>query len=140
MDYVLLSALKGFNLRRLILSYDIACQYHKNLRSRISGFQNDLKLDLDNVDLEVIIPKFHIVGHGENCQTRYSFNFREHMGRTDGENIERGWAAFNGTATSLREMGPGSRHDSLNFTFASWNWQRIILLGEINNKNVNIHY
>lgn len=51
------------------------------------------------------------------------------MGRTDGEAPERGWAAMNGLATSTKEMGPGSRRDTLDDHFGDYNWRKVISMG-----------
>ncbi|KAG5635682.1 hypothetical protein H0H81_010420 [Sphagnurus paluster] len=39
------------------------------------------------------------------------------VGRTDGEAPKRGWAAVNAVTSSTKEMGPGSRHDTLDDHF-----------------------
>ncbi len=52
------------------------------------------------------------------------------MGRTDGENIERGWAWMNPASLSTREMGPGARHDTLDDQWQAWNYQRVVRFGE----------
>lgn len=52
------------------------------------------------------------------------------VGRTDGEEIERSWARHSGTASSTREMGPGSRHDTLEDHFGWSNWMKYSSMGE----------
>ncbi|KAF9001224.1 hypothetical protein BDZ89DRAFT_1096061 [Hymenopellis radicata] len=47
------------------------------------------------------------------------------VGRTDGEAPERGWAASNGAAASTKEMGPGSRLDTLDDHFGDQNWRKV---------------
>ena len=112
-----------------MISYDIACQYRKNLAKRIESYENEMQLPSSITEIETVIPMFHIPAHGSSCQTRYSLTFRPQMGRTDGENIERGWAAFNPASMQVREMGSGSRRDVLNFHFDVWNFQRIVNMG-----------
>ena len=51
------------------------------------------------------------------------------VGRTDGEEVERGWAKFNGTAGSTREMGPGSREETLEDHFEFNNVEKYLTLG-----------
>jgi hypothetical protein len=77
-----------------------------------------------------VIPKMHIYGHGKSCQTRYSLNFLKHSARTDGEDPERWWAHINPVTTSTREMGPGSRQDTIDDHAAAWNFRKIIGFGE----------
>ncbi|KLO04000.1 hypothetical protein SCHPADRAFT_948091 [Schizopora paradoxa] len=52
------------------------------------------------------------------------------MARTDGENIERGWAWMNPASLSTREMGPGARHDTLDDQWMSWNYALVSRLGD----------
>lgn len=42
----------------------------------------------------------------------------------DGEAPECGWANINQVATSMKEMGPGSRKDVLNNHFGDANWKK----------------
>ena len=53
----------------------------------------------------------------------------ENSTRTDGENIERGWAWMNPASLSTREMGPGARHDTLDDQWGYWNWRILVQLG-----------
>ena len=129
MDFIFASATKTTTARRLVVSYDIACQWHKHLRSRMVSIPTKYRLDLDGHIMEYVIPKFHIGAHGSSCQTKFSLNFRPHMGRTDGENIERGWAWLNPASLSTREMGLGARQDALDDQWSFWNWRIIVSLG-----------
>ncbi|KAJ7576760.1 hypothetical protein C8J56DRAFT_899392 [Mycena floridula] len=53
------------------------------------------------------------------------------MGRTDREGVERPWANIGPVATSMREMGPGHRHDMLDDHWHDWNWRKIVALGKL---------
>ncbi|OBZ68735.1 hypothetical protein A0H81_11116 [Grifola frondosa] len=75
-----------------------------------------------------LIPKFHLPAHQGSCQTSYSFNLTINVGRTDGEAVERGWAAVNPFASSTKEMGPGARRDILDDVFGDYNWRKVCLL------------
>ncbi|KAG6873723.1 hypothetical protein C0992_008445, partial [Termitomyces sp. T32_za158] len=75
-----------------------------------------------------LVPKFHLMAHIQKCQVDYSFNFTPHVGQTDGEAPERGWAAVNAVSNSTKEMGPGSRHDTLDDHFGDYNWRKIMTL------------
>ncbi|KAJ7301433.1 hypothetical protein DFH08DRAFT_978753 [Mycena albidolilacea] len=61
---------------------------------------------------------------------QYSLDLVPGSAETDGEAIERPWAHIGGVATSTREMGPGSREDTLNAHWSSWNWDKLVGLGE----------
>ncbi|KAH7905401.1 hypothetical protein BJ138DRAFT_1138292 [Hygrophoropsis aurantiaca] len=102
MDYFFCQSLRH-NPEIIVLnvSYDIACQWSKNLKTRLISY---------------------------GSATRFSFNLTKGMGRTDGEAVERGWANINPAASSTREMGPGSRRDTLDDHFGDWNWKSSIIL------------
>ncbi|THU87804.1 hypothetical protein K435DRAFT_866944 [Dendrothele bispora CBS 962.96] len=78
-----------------------------------------------------VIPKLHIYGHQVLCQLTFSLNWLWGAGRTDGEGIERPWAHMGPVATSTRDMGPGSRHDTLDDHWGHWNWVKLIGLGPL---------
>ncbi len=132
MDFIFSSAIKNLSARRLVVSYDIACQWHKNLYSRLCSIPAEYCPDFDDRRVEFVIPKFHIGAHGSSCQSKFSLNFRPYMGRTDGENIERGWAWLNPASLSTREMGPGARQDALDDQWSFWNWRIVVSLGQFN--------
>ncbi|KAL0575644.1 hypothetical protein V5O48_006329 [Marasmius crinis-equi] len=51
-------------------------------------------------------------------------------GTTDSKGIERQWASLGPIGTSTREMGPGNRRDTIDDHVSSWNWRKVIRLGE----------
>lgn len=59
----------------------------------------------------------------------FSFNFTPQVGRTDGEAPERGWSAINAIAGSTKQMGPGSRLDTLDDHFGDYNWRKVASIG-----------
>jgi hypothetical protein len=75
------------------------------------------------------IPKFHIYGHGDKCQHKYSFNFQKWSARNDGEAPEWFWSHINPLSSSTREMSPGARFDTLDSHAAHWNWRKIVKFG-----------
>ncbi|KLO03894.1 hypothetical protein SCHPADRAFT_990181, partial [Schizopora paradoxa] len=135
MDFIFSSAIRDITAKRLVVSYDIACQWHKNLRGRLEIMNPAYSPDIDSRAVDFVIPKFHIGAHGSSCQTRFSLNYRPHMGRTDGENIERGWAWLNPASLSTREMGPGARQDALDDQWSFWNWRIVVSLGTSKDNN-----
>ncbi|KAF8164054.1 hypothetical protein K438DRAFT_1775752 [Mycena galopus ATCC 62051] len=48
----------------------------------------------------------------------------------DAEGIERVWAWIGAVAASMRDMGPGLRHDILDCQWGYWNWQKLIGIEE----------
>ncbi|KAF8869326.1 hypothetical protein BD779DRAFT_1614547 [Infundibulicybe gibba] len=126
MDYFFLSSLRQNTPERLVVSYDIACQWSLKLRARSSSYPADLSID--SHQLTYVIPKWHLAAHRLPCHANYSFYYTPWVGRTDGEAPERGWAAANGLATSTKEMGPGSRSDTLDDHFGDYNWRKVVTL------------
>ncbi|KAJ7584477.1 hypothetical protein C8J56DRAFT_1005073 [Mycena floridula] len=130
MDYFFLSSMRQNIPRAIVLSYDIACQWGKNLAQRCLTYPTSLTYGFATASsIRYLVPKFHLPAHIPICQTRFSFNFTPAVGRTDGEAPERGWAAVNAVATSTKEMGPGSRRDTLDDHFGDYNWRKVTVLG-----------
>ncbi|KAF8066722.1 hypothetical protein FPV67DRAFT_1768075 [Lyophyllum atratum] len=125
MDFFFLSSLTQNAPQRVVVSYDIACQWGRNLKSRCKIYPPNPYGDIKFIHL---VPKFHLRAHRPECHVNYSFNLTPHVGRTDGEAPERGWAAVNAVATSTKEMGPGSRRDTLDDHFGDYNWRKVIIL------------
>jgi Kyakuja-Dileera-Zisupton transposase len=88
-----------------------------------------LRLNKGNVEVSFGVPKFHIPAHKLPCQAPHSLNLMLGVGRTDGEGIERNWAEINAVANSTKEMGPGSRHDTLDDHFGHHNWRKYVGFG-----------
>ena len=76
------------------------------------------------------VPKFHLPAHVLKCQVE----------RTDREAPEQGWSYINGVASSTKEMGPGSRQDTLDdpldtldnhfghaHHFGDYNWRKFTI-------------
>ncbi|EPS93480.1 hypothetical protein FOMPIDRAFT_39266, partial [Fomitopsis schrenkii] len=126
MDYLFASSLCKSEVVQVVVSYDIACQWSVNLWSRMT--QYDFEFNQEQRTIIFLIPKFHLPAHQESCQIKYSYNYVKHVGRTDGEAVERGWAAVNGFSGSTKEMGPGSRRDVLDDAFGDYNWRKVVQL------------
>lgn len=130
MDYIIMSALKLLPDKLVkLISYDIICQWVKNLLQRVANFPQHLFADIPLDNLRYAIPKYHFRAHKELDHNKYSLNLIKGSGRTDGEEIERNWTHHDETSGSTREMGPGSRHDTLEDHFGWANWQRLTRLG-----------
>ncbi|KAJ3537962.1 hypothetical protein NMY22_g5368 [Coprinellus aureogranulatus] len=133
MDYFFISTLFLFALVRLIVTYDIACQWSKNLHARCAAYAKtkpNTFSEKPDLDIKFAVPKFHLPAHIPACQLQYSLNRLPGVGRTDGECPERLWSTFNGLAYSTREMGPGSRRDTLDDNFGDHNWRKTTELPE----------
>ena len=129
MDYLFFSGLQGVSTLPLVVSYDIACQWHHNLWKRMETYPSSLHLDYDARRVTFVVPKFHLPAHIEKCQTSFSLNLEVGVGRTDGEAPERGWANTNRISSSTKEMGPGAHRDVLDDHFGDWNWKKVYSMG-----------
>ncbi|KAJ6518389.1 hypothetical protein DFH09DRAFT_1331989 [Mycena vulgaris] len=131
MDYMFFTSIVGTELVRFFVSYDIACQWHINIWMRMRGYANEeIMVDGTGKYMTFLVPKFHLPAHIEACNLCFSFNLTRYVGWTDGEAPERGWANANPLATNTKEMGPGSRRDTLNDHFNDWNYKKILGLGK----------
>lgn len=137
MDYIFASMLRHHHhLLWKFISYDICCQWSKYLIERLKLLPPGMRLTLILTLVRFLIPKLHIYGHKLLCQLLFSLNFTLGSARTDGEGIERPWANIGPVATSTREMGPGSRLDTLDDHWSHWNWQKLVGLGALLKKRL----
>jgi hypothetical protein len=128
MDYILLSSLVGCCYRWIAISYDIACQWSKNLLEPMTRYPVWMWLT-PLMNFTFGIPKFHLGAHGLKCLSVFSWNFLRWSARTDGEGIKRIWAHINPLVYSTREMGPGLQSDTLDVHWSAWNWRKVLDLG-----------
>ena len=84
-DYVLDKSLVATALICLVISYDVACQWHKKLGKRMKIFPPDKALSNNIKHVCFLVPKFHLPAHMEACNLGFSFNLMKGIGRTDGE-------------------------------------------------------
>ncbi|KDQ33848.1 hypothetical protein PLEOSDRAFT_1073975 [Pleurotus ostreatus PC15] len=127
-DYIVLSALLAFQLRLLVLSYDIACQWSKNLIKRSAEYPAEMQPDTSQTSIKCVVPRWHIEGHDQFCQTRFSFNYTPGVGKTCGEDIESTWSVSNQMTASIREMAPSARREALNDHWSGWNFRKLVKL------------
>ncbi|KAJ7051050.1 hypothetical protein C8F01DRAFT_1263316 [Mycena amicta] len=115
MDYILLSALRYVQIKQLVMSYDIACQWKQHLleRARTTIESNNLPTNLADFDLGFGLPVWH-----------------SGVGRTDGEGMERTWAVLNPVSFATKEMGEGNRHDTIDDKVDHLNFEKNVRQGE----------
>ncbi|KAJ7018738.1 hypothetical protein C8F04DRAFT_976786 [Mycena alexandri] len=132
MDWVF-SAIMRWKDPRLpkVISYDIICQWFQKLFERLRNMPATVRFVIVMTLFRFVIPKLHIHSHTLACQLLFSLNFLLGAGQTDGEGIERPWANLGGVATSTREMGPGSRRDTLDSHLSYWNWSKLIGIADL---------
>ncbi|KAF7360834.1 hypothetical protein MSAN_01112700 [Mycena sanguinolenta] len=111
-DYAICHGLsEATNQRWIMLLYDIWCQYHRNLKTRVKNWFGNMLTTIEKFRRG--IPKMHIHNHQD-------------FACTVGEMIETGWAEQNLTAGSTKEQNDGHRHDSIDETSGHWNWDKLI--------------
>ncbi|KAH6897792.1 hypothetical protein BKA70DRAFT_1116038 [Coprinopsis sp. MPI-PUGE-AT-0042] len=125
MTYIFFAAVMAVALLRIVITYDIACQWSKNLYSRMATLPENLRKG-DDVKITAAIPSWHINAHGSDCQVNFALGYREGNGRTCGDEIEGTWDHTNSLGTSVREMAPGARHETLNDHFSGYNFHKIV--------------
>jgi len=134
MDFALMSTLipsLNAGISRVLVSYDIACQWHKNLQARLTSYTTLPPLKLSDLKYwKVAIPKFHLTGHGNECRVSFNLTYTKWAGRMYGERIEGGWAQTTSMATWTRESGPNARCGILDDHWNASNWQKVLGLRE----------
>ncbi|KAJ3510307.1 hypothetical protein NMY22_g16011 [Coprinellus aureogranulatus] len=99
------------------------------LLQRVKSISEHSPLLKPDVVLRFVIPKFHLPAHIPACRSKFCFMLTRGAGLGDGEAPERGWGESNPLGPATREMGPGTRWDTLDFNFGDYNWRKIINLG-----------
>jgi len=115
----------GIALLRVVITYDIICQWSKNFRKRMQNYPENMQIP-ETTQVDVAIPSWHINGHGDGCWTNFNLSYMEGAGRTVSEDIKTTWAGTNQLAPSVREMGLAARHDTLNDQWNGWNFRKIV--------------
>lgn len=114
--------------QRQVHSYDIACKYGVHFRKRVTTEIEGgplIKAEDFPKDIQFLVPAWHILGHVDECLTRYHFRYTPLVGRTAGEGVETIWSALNGYQYSTREMGHGHRRDTLTDMMNHFNWTKM---------------
>ncbi|KAG7094297.1 hypothetical protein E1B28_007898 [Marasmius oreades] len=127
MDFLALFMLIGCGLSLVFFSYDIACQWVVNFRSRMAQFPEHMHLP-NSLKLIFKVPKFYLIAHARKCLAKFSFNYTEGAAKTDGEGIEWNWSWLNACSRSLSMMKAGARWDMLDDFTNFWNWRKTINL------------
>ncbi|KAF7324857.1 CxC2 domain-containing protein [Mycena kentingensis (nom. inval.)] len=132
MDYILASLLRHINASlRKLLSYDIACQWAKNLKERLLALPPLVRLRLAMDLCRFAVPKMHINAHVLLCRLLFHLGLIPGSGATDGEGIERLWAGIAGVAGSTKLSGHGARADQLDDHWTFWNWCKLLGLAKL---------
>ncbi|KAL1712183.1 hypothetical protein EV715DRAFT_214149 [Schizophyllum commune] len=128
-DYALTRALKrivGANsldrakyFHRIVVTYDVACQYSVNLGERLQNGFPDISDVIDRI--KMYVPKFHLAGHKDDCKFLHALEWLARAGRLHGEGIEQTWSEAKQAGSYTRQMNHGHRHDTLTDLFLYYN-------------------
>nr|GAT46263.1 predicted protein [Mycena chlorophos] len=132
MDYIALSALSHEQVKHVVLSYDIACQWKQRLPQRAADLlaSGATTTDISKFKLQYALPVWHAEAHEEKCRSANSLTHAVGVGRTDGEAIERLWALLNPISYATKEMGEGNRHDTIEAKLDYLNFEKNITQGD----------
>ncbi|KIO27547.1 hypothetical protein M407DRAFT_73063 [Tulasnella calospora MUT 4182] len=128
-----LNASYSAGLRYFVITYDIACKYGVNFKSRCCNQNcNFVLIPTPNGEINTIfcVNKFHQESHDDNCAAKNALDYTKYVGRTCGEGVETVWAKMNWLRYSTREMGIGARIETLSDHFNDWNWQKTLAISE----------
>lgn len=125
-DFALSEAIKAGNMveiKRLLLLYDINCQYSVHLLERFARNKN---LTMPE-DLEIVhgIGLMHIGGHVPACFPRYSPSFIDGAGRVVGEILESLWNILNEISPSTQNASLAARLEMLNAHMFDSNYKKL---------------
>ncbi|KAH9477654.1 hypothetical protein JR316_0009880 [Psilocybe cubensis] len=120
-----LQKVMGVTLACIFITYDIACQWTKNLFKRIIEFPEKMRI-AKGTQIQTAIPSWHINGHGPDCCNNYNVGYTKGVGKTCGKEVETNWSHTNPLAGSVREMAPSARRDTLNDHWNGWNFRKLI--------------
>ncbi|KAG9042435.1 hypothetical protein FS837_010883 [Tulasnella sp. UAMH 9824] len=124
-----LNASYSAGLRYFVITYDIACKYGVNFKSRCCKPDcNFILIPTHNGEINLIfcVNKFHQESHDDDCAAKNALDYTKYVGRTCGEGVETIWASMNWLRYSTREMGFGARIETLSEHFNDWNWQKTL--------------
>lgn len=127
MDHSNVKAIKTTNmdgLIRLLLIYDIMCQYWVHFKERVGHL---LPQDLL---IERAIGLLHVHGHKLECFFRFATTFIPGAGIVAGEILESLWAALNKVSQMMRTATLAHCAEVLDDHMNDSNWKKILDMGK----------
>lgn len=117
-------------VKDILWSYDIACKHGIWFFEHVREGPDPLLPPDFDVQIRMLVNKFHLAGHVQTCADNYSFNYTRNVGQMSGELVESLWALLNGFQYITREMGAGHREETLVAGFLAVAWWKIVKMGE----------
>ena len=108
-------------IARVLITYDIACQWAKYLFKRLMTYSFTRSINVISLELVPGVPKWHILGHAPPCQANFNLAYIDGVGMTHGESVKTIWSHSGSVAICTRENGPGARHLILDDHWNGWN-------------------
>ena len=119
--------------RRLVLGYDIWCQYGVHLLKRFIA-SDHLSFPQFLEELTGIVGAWHIFAHVRECFGRFSGLFVWGIGFIDMEILETLWSLLNSILQSCRGMSLAAREEKINAHMNDINYRKIIEMGQSCNR------
>ncbi|KAK0198031.1 hypothetical protein F5146DRAFT_919225 [Armillaria mellea] len=79
----------------------------------------------NNMVFKFRVPKLHCKAHKYSCQCHFSMNLKVGATQTNSEGIEQVWSEQNRSNRLMKEMDPGSCHDTLDDQLSAYNWWKV---------------
>lgn len=114
----------------VVLSYDIACQYHVNVVERFKASFPDLVPIVEKIRWAV--PLLHVQGHQASCIYEYSSMYILVTGHFHGETAEQYWPELNQISPKVQQMNYGHHQDTVIAHHADWNHKKMMKIGTCN--------
>lgn len=109
-------------IKRIMLLYDIMCQYGVNLAKRLR------KNQLPSLDIPVILKGvgvWHVYAHVRRCFGRFAPIYLLGSGLVDGETLEALWSRLMRILESCQTMSLANREETINSHINDNNWKKI---------------
>jgi hypothetical protein len=103
-------------------SYDSACQYSVNIKTRFGKFFPDVAKVVAKMDWSV--PALHIQGHQANCMYNFGTAYILATGHFHGETAEVYWPELNQIGTQVTQQSGGHRQDTIMLHHNDWNYKK----------------
>jgi KDZ transposase-like protein len=135
MDYSLCSAVSASNtqeISKMIILYDINCQYHVNFYRRVNK-NPGVEFPAEKT-VYWGIGEFHVTAHIPECFPRHSPQFIPGAGHVDGEILESLWSTLKDVFPSTHTATITARSELLDDHIQDSNWKKLVNIS----KSVNV--
>lgn len=128
-DWVFAQALNNTHVAqksKVLLLYDIWCQYSVNLKKRVRDNPKLQEMWRHDIDIDGGIGLFHVHGHREECLFRFATYFIPGASIVDGEVLETLWSMLNQISRSTRSATLAHRAEVLDDHMNDSNWKKLL--------------